>query len=133
MNIEDMLDSLLEQAKKMEPVGHARIYSAIEYKNKIISFGHCQYKTHPFQKRFSDRKDRIFLHAEIDAIKNAINHMGNIEFLSSSVLYIARARIIDGEWQPGIACACEGCKRAIATFGIPRVIYTLNNEGFDEL
>lgn len=133
MSTENIMESLLSQAKIMKPVGHARIYSAIEYKNKIISTGHCQYKTHPFQKRFSDRKDRIFLHAEIDAIKNAINFMGNTEFLSSSVLYVARARIIDGEWKTGLCCCCEGCKRAIATFGIPRVIYTLNDEGFDEL
>ena len=53
----------------------ARLASAIVFKNQVVSYGVNQNKSHPFHSRFSDHDDAIFLHAETDAIKNALKRI----------------------------------------------------------
>jgi deoxycytidylate deaminase len=53
----------------------ARLAAALVYRNEIIAMGTNKNKTHPFQKKYASNADAIFLHAEIDAICNALrNH-----------------------------------------------------------
>lgn len=105
-----------------------RIAAAIVYKKEIVGYGVCCRRSDPLQKRFGRTPDAIYLHAEISAIKNAIKRERNIDFLKQSTLYVARAKIIGGEFVSGLAKPCVGCQRAINTFEIPRVIWSKDNE-----
>ncbi len=131
---ERYLNELFKIASAIEePVGSSRIAAAVVLHNKIISYGFCQYKTHPLQSKFSRNSSAIYLHAETCAIKNALR---NIELpdLLKCTLYIARAKYSDEHktnFIQGLAKPCCGCSRAIATFGIKKVVYTLDNDGWE--
>lgn len=134
-NIIRILDKI---AESVEPVASARLAAAVVYRNDIVAIGTNKKKSHPFQKRFSKHAMAIYLHAELDAIKNALRHL-SLDELARSHLYISRARFADSETNPikdnlmhGLAKPCEGCMRAIATFNIKHVCYT-TDDGYDWL
>lgn len=124
---EKFLDILAKAAVDIpDPVRNYRLTSAIVYKNSIISFGANSYKTDPFQARWSKNDHAIHLHAEVNAIKNAIKR-GGVDILKKSTLYIARVRSINGTgYERAMAKPCVGCRRCIAEFGIKNVVYTTN-------
>jgi tRNA(Arg) A34 adenosine deaminase TadA len=66
-----ILQRLKEVAEDSEPVSKVRLAAAILYKNKIVSIGRNQYKTHPIMLRFCKNPEAIYLHAEVDAINRA--------------------------------------------------------------
>ena len=117
--------------KNMNRTG-ARHAAAIVYKNQIVAYGVNQNKSHPFQFRFSVNDDSIFLHAETDAIKNALRRISEDE-LEKASLYVCRVKYTDNTphkklmW--GLSKPCLGCQRAIATFGIEDVIYSGEGQG----
>ena len=82
--------------------------------------GYNSYKSHPLQARFADRPDRIFLHAEIDALRRALRYILP-SVLEECTLLVTR-RTKDGKL--AMARPCAGCQRALATFGIREVRYT---------
>lgn len=104
-------------------VASCRLAAAITYKNRVVSYGVNSYKTSPFQKRFASNEDRIHLHAEISAIKNALRVM-NVDDLKHTVLYVCRVKR-SGHW--GMSKPCEGCQRAILEFGIKKIFYTTDD------
>lgn len=119
-----------------EPVGSSRIAAAIVMHNKIVSYGISQYKTHPLQKRYASNPLAIYLHAEICAIKNALNAGLKSEDLLKCTLYIARAKYTDETKKyitQGLAKPCVGCARAIVAFNLKNVIYTLDNQGIETI
>tara|TARA_Y100000780_G_C13518819_1_gene352931 strand:+ start:314 stop:706 length:393 start_codon:yes stop_codon:yes gene_type:complete len=121
------LDELFVLAQDIEPVGGAQVAACLVHKRAVVSYGFCQYKTHPLQSRFSSNEESTFLHAEIDAIAKAIQRMRSVDFLRSSTLYVARAKWNGPEkrkYIKGLACPCEGCAGAISAFKIPNVFYT---------
>jgi|TARA_R110000851_G_scaffold141324_2_gene279164 deoxycytidylate deaminase len=125
--------NLLSQiAINVEPVAQARIAACIVYRKNIISVGFNQKKTHPFQQKYCKNNKSIFLHAETDAIKNAINKI-ELDKLAKSILYICRVKIINNKFTFGIAKPCDGCMRAISNFDIEKVYYTLDNGGYSWL
>jgi len=72
------------------------------------------------------RPDQIYLHAEIDAIKNALRLIDQDQ-LSKCDLYIVRVKrksSKDRAFVYGLAKPCPGCKRAIANFNLRNVFYT---------
>ena len=117
--------------KDMNRTG-ARHAAAVVYKNQIVAYGVNQNKSHPFHSRFSEHDDAIFLHAETDAIKNALRRISEDE-IEKSTLFVCRVKydsngpgkkIIWGNSKP-----CDGCQRAIATFGIKDVVYSQDGQG----
>ena len=117
-------------AQDVVPVASARISAGIVIKSRMISLGSCSYKTHPFQKTYGKNSDSICLHAEIDAIKNALRRV-SVEDLKRATLYVARMKkeVVNNltltyrdVW--GNSRPCIGCQKAIATFGINKVYYT---------
>ena len=102
--------------------------SAVVQKGQALSFGFNQRKSHPLQARFGKNDESIFLHSEIDAMRNAIARHGK-QALRNSVLYVARMKydLKNKMWIHGLACPCEGCWRAVKEFGIKRVVYTTND------
>lgn len=133
MKSEAILKVLDKIAESIDPVANARLAAAVVYRNDIIAIGTNKKKTHPFQRRFAKHDMAIYLHAEIDAIKNSMRYLSLSE-LAKSTLYISRARYMDSEAHPtpdklvrGLAKPCEGCMRCIATFGIKNVCYTVDD------
>lgn len=128
-----ILNHLARMAQEIEPVAAARITAALVYKREILAYGLCKMKSHPFQKTYGKSDKAIMLHAEVDCIKNAINDKIDLDILAKSTLLVMRQRIINGKFTNGLAKPCCGCQRCIATFGIRKVIYSLNDEGHEIL
>lgn len=129
------MNILSKMAMAVEPVRQARIAACLVYKNEIISFGINQMKTHPFQAQFGKNKESIFLHAETDCIKNSLREL-EVDDLSRCTLYICRMKYETHEKKKfvfGLAKPCAGCARAITTFNIKKVVYSLDKEGYHML
>ena len=105
----------------------ARVSAMIVIKNKPISLCTNQRKTHPFQATYGKNKDAIFLHAEVSAIKNALNQVSPDD-LKKATLYVARAKKANNHPRSkdiqGMAKPCTGCLRCISDFDIKRVVHT---------
>lgn len=134
MEHEKYFKTLGTMARDLPRVFRAQISAGIVYKNEFISFGSNQLKTHPFQQKFSKHEDAIYLHAETDAIKNALKVLTQDQ-LARSTLYVCRLKQVSSEdtkkvW--GLAKPCLGCQRAISTFGIRNVYFTTDRENHFE-
>jgi tRNA(Arg) A34 adenosine deaminase TadA len=116
------------------PVSNARIAAALVIRNDIISIGINKKKSHPFQAKFLKNDHAIFLHAEIDAIKNALKKY-DISKVEKSTLYICRMKWSNGrkKFERGLAKPCSGCMMAISTFNINNVYYTTNGPDIKKL
>ena len=113
------LKAALFDAALQEPVAGARVAAIVEC-NGLFIHGRNSRKTHPFQAKWSKNPQAICLHAEVDAIKEALRYL-EVDDLKKATLYVARAKA-DGS--PGLAKPCEGCARCIAAFGIREVYWT---------
>jgi tRNA(Arg) A34 adenosine deaminase TadA len=122
---QNFISILKKITKDIECVGNQTLAACVVKRNKIISFGHNKNKTHPLQNKFTKHPEAIYLHAEIDAIKNALKRVST-EDLMGSTLYVVRTKKNGSE---GMAKPCKGCMQAIESFGIAEVVYTSNIEG----
>lgn len=124
------LDMLEAMASAMDPVNGYRVVACVVIQNKLVSVGQCRYKTHPLQAKYSKNDDAIFLHAEIDAIKNALrNH--SISDLTKADMYVLRLRKVstnDHTFIRASAKPCRGCSMAVKAYELRNVYYT-NDEG----
>ena len=124
-----ILDTIYQLAVDSPYVYRAKICAAIVKRRKIISFGFNQRKTHTLQARYSKHYLACSIHAEIDAIKNALRKIDTSE-LDHCDIYIARAKR-NGVGKPfikGLAKPCIGCQRAIRAFNLRNVFYTEEGE-----
>jgi len=115
--------------------GNTRMSAAVVYKNDIVAFGVNGKKSHPFQAKFGKNEDSVYLHAETDAIKNALKYI-SLDEISKSTLYVCRVKYSDtlkNKMIFGISKPCSGCSRCIATFCIRNVIYSLDTDGYSVL
>ena len=100
--------------------------AGIVYKNNLIATGINSHKTHPLMAQWGQNDESICLHAEIDAIKNALKLITPSQ-LAKCDMYIVRVKRPDPEsndWVHGLAKPCKGCRRAIVNFGLRNVYYT---------
>lgn len=103
-----------------------KLSAGVVYKRKLIATGVNSYKTHPLMLGPGYRRGQIHLHAEVDAIKNALRLVTQDD-LTKCDLYIVRVKrpdIHSKHWVHGLAKPCEGCQMTIATFGLRNVLYT---------
>lgn len=121
--MDKIMDELFQLAKNRPKISGARIVSAIVLKNKIIAYGFNQKKSHPFQKKYSKNKDCIYLHAEVDAIKNALREVPS-EVLSKCTIYVARAKKAsrNGPYVLGTSTPCSGCMKCIMSYKIGGIV-----------
>lgn len=114
-----------------------KLAAAVVSKKDIISIGMNTMRSHPIQKKFGKNDNAIYLHAEIDAIVNSLNHIDK-DFLRKCTLYVYRVKKDgnpkDRRWVDGLSCPCEGCMGAVDAFKIKRVVHStdFNNE-YEEL
>jgi tRNA(Arg) A34 adenosine deaminase TadA len=123
-----IFEHMFHEALHNEGFGKARMSAVVKVGDTKV-MGYNSKKSHPFQKRFAKDDSCIYLHAEIDAIKNYLKFTRDIDSLRDAELYIMRVKRDgrNGPWITGLSKPCVGCLRAIATFGIPHVYYTENN------
>ncbi len=123
----NIVNMLFELAQKSKPAFRARIAAAITLKKEVIAVGYNSTKTHPFQKKYSHHPDAICIHAENDAIMQALRTHSSNDLKQASI-YVVRAKRTerDSNFSKGLAKPCEGCQRALASFGIKRVYYSTN-------
>jgi deoxycytidylate deaminase len=113
-------------------VSGTRMAACIVFKNKVAAFGVNKLKSHPFQLRFGKNCDSIYLHAEIDAIKNSLRFL-EVDDLKKSALYICRIKKEKKKDCWGLSKPCLGCARAIATFNIRTVFYSTDSQTYERL
>jgi len=118
-------DNLFSLACDHNSTVRARIMAAVVYKNQIISYGFNSKKSHPFVIPFQKNDDAIYLHAETDAIKNALKRI-TVEQLAKCDLYVIRAKQLSStnrRMKLGMSKPCKGCAKCISQFGLRNVIY----------
>ena len=123
--------NILEELKTLSLSGtHPKVWiaAALVHRNKIISYGVNQMKTHPYQRKYGRNSEAIYWHAETSAIYIASVRLGFAKF-KNSTLYISRLKYDSPDKEDlvsGIAKPCDGCMRCINDYGIKNVIYTLD-------
>jgi deoxycytidylate deaminase len=123
-----ILNILRTLAMSGDTVRSSRHAACIVYKNDIIAFGQNKFKSRPFQQKFSKNEKAIFIHAETEAIYNALKRL-TVDELAKSKLYVLRLR---KDHKVSNSCPCDGCKKAIKTFNIKQVFFTSENiDGFE--
>lgn len=111
--------------------GRFKLAAGIVYKKHLVATGVNSYKSHPLMTQFGKNKEAIFIHAEIDAIKNALRLITHDQLAKCDMYVLRVKRSGDTKSSPftrALACPCEGCQRAIVHFGIRNVYYTTNPE-----
>ena len=122
----DKIFPLLMRVAESSDHHRYRLAAAVVIRGRVISFGYNRMKTDPMQAKYCVNKERIYMHAEIHAIKNALRHISVDELKRATLLVLRTREDTASGW--GMAKPCEGCMRAIAEFGIRNVKYT-NDEG----
>jgi deoxycytidylate deaminase len=134
MKHEKIWKILEKVAVATEPVSRQRLAACLVFKNEIIAVGYNKRKSHPIAKRFQKHEEAIYLHAEVDCIKNALR-LYDEDVIAKSTMYVLRVKRPDDNHRTfihGLAKPCCGCEHAIDQFNIKRVLYT-TEEGFEEL
>lgn len=129
----DKYFNILEKvAIASEPVFGQRIAALLVYKKDIISIGMNKSKTHPIAKKFQKHEAAIYIHAEVDCIKNALRQYDE-RTIAKSTMYILRMKRPENNhriFMRGLVKPCIGCQQAIAAFDINTVYYT-TDEGHE--
>lgn len=126
---ERIRNKLIDLAVKNPGIrNRVKMSAGIVYRNRLISYGINQYKTHPMMMNNAYRDGQIFLHAEVDAIKNALKKI-NTDDLSKCDLYVVRVKRPhrnSKSYVAAMAKPCEGCCSVINAFGINNIYYTMD-------
>jgi tRNA(Arg) A34 adenosine deaminase TadA len=125
------LELATKQALSSSGAGGAYLGAVLVGKNRLLSFGTNQPKTHPFQAQFSKKPEALFLHAENAAINNALRQMSDKELCKlKTTLYVARIKrkhtTPNSPIIRALAKPCVGCMTAIFAYNINRIVYTVN-------
>jgi tRNA(Arg) A34 adenosine deaminase TadA len=128
--------------KQLEPIalshpgtqGRVHMAAGMVYRNRMIATGINSYKSHPMMLEYGKNEDAIFLHAEIDAIKNALRVIDESK-LSKCDIYILRMKKAEDHktWIRGIAKPCCGCASAIISFGLRNAFWSEDDNKMDSL
>lgn len=99
-----------------------KMAAGIVFRRHLVATGVNSYKTHPLMASPGYHSEQIYMHAEVDAIRNALRIISQDQLAKSSI-YIVRVkqRREGGDYVLGLAKPCEGCTRMIASFGIESV------------
>ena len=115
-----IFEILIDQTEHSDIVKSSKHAAAIVHKNRILSLGNNRRKTHPMMAKFQKRADRIFLHAEVDAVIKTISRYGN-EILADCDLYVLR---VTKTGKVAGSKPCAGCQRMISAFDIKNVYWS---------
>ena len=88
-------------------------------KNRVLSVGYNQPKTHPISKDTEMQQ----LHAEMDALVRCPDAV-----VEGAEVVVVRRK---PSGKPGLAKPCEPCQDVLRSHGVRRVFYTTNSEDPD--
>jgi tRNA(Arg) A34 adenosine deaminase TadA len=92
-------------------------------KFNLIGAGQNSYvKTHPIQKKFGVNNN-IFLHAEIQALVNALRRTKSLKGTILTIYRINRQGYIDTSF------CCDGCIDALTNYGIKSIVFFDSSKG----
>lgn len=131
--INGMGSSLIHRAQNIN--FNANMMAILFHKKLGIISGWNRAKTHPLQAKYAKNPKAIYIHAEIDVIRQAMKIYSEKDFINST-LYVARIKRPkpqSKEWIWGLAKPCKGCMSAIEAFNIGRIIYTRNDQHYEEM
>lgn len=96
-----------------------KMAAGIVYRRHLVATGVNSYKTHPLMASPGYHREQIYMHAEVDAIRNALRLVSQDQ-LAKAAIYIVRVKQNreEGGYTFGLARPCRGCTRMIASFGI---------------
>jgi deoxycytidylate deaminase len=99
-----------------------KMAAGIVYRKHLLATGVNSYKTHPLMASPGYHREQIYMHAEVDAIRNGLRLVSQDQ-LAKSAIYIVRVKQKrEGRgYTFGLAKPCRGCTRMIASFGIENV------------
>jgi len=124
VKIVDMLTKLAINNPGVQ--GRFKMAAGIVYKKHLIATGVNSYKTHPLMLKPGYRDGQLFMHAEVDAIRNALR-LVDAEDLSKCDIYVVRVKRPSKNsknWIRALAEPCDGCARTIASFNFKNVFWT---------
>lgn len=123
------MDVAYRHAASTERAFGYRFGVLIVIKNRIIAFGTSKEKTHPFQMLHGKNEEAIYLHAEIDAVRNALRFVDE-NALRKATMYIARAKNEHpvGPVIPGKAKPCKGCMGLLSAWEFRKIVYTTGED-----
>lgn len=122
-----VLQLLTKLAQENEGIrGKFRLAAGLLYKGHLVATGVNSYKSHPLATKYGKNPEAIFLHAEVDCIKNALKLL-SLRELAKCDMYVVRIKN-DGSY--GNSMPCQGCTRAIAEFGVRSVTYYQEGVGW---
>lgn len=131
------LNLATKQALSAPGAGGAYLGAVLVVKGRLLSFGANKLKSHPLQAEFAKHEEAIFLHAETDAIFNALRQMSMEELCSArTMLYLVRVKRrnrLDSPFVRAMSKPCKGCLRAIAKYNINRILYTIDETNVVEI
>lgn len=118
-----MVDSMVSNPH--DGVSGFVVKAEIWKRGRLISTGINALKTHPLQKQFGRNPMAIHRHAEIDALRNALNYV-QADQLTKCTLYVARIKRLSkgGRFVRALAKPCEGCMRMVSSFEFKEVFWT---------
>ena len=133
MKINEGILHTLAKVAAANPAQREKLAAAIVCRNKIISVGMNSMKSHPMAAKYGKNEHAVYLHAEVAAIKNALREIDVDDFTKCDI-YITRVKKeapFTKKYVWGLAKPCAGCERAIAEFGLKRVIYTCDDGKYE--
>jgi tRNA(Arg) A34 adenosine deaminase TadA len=108
-----------------------KLAAGVVFRKNLIATGVNGYKTHPMMMPENGyREGQMYLHAEPDAIKNALRLVSQDQ-LARCDLYVIRVKrpyTASKTWIQGIAKPCVGCMKTIALYGIKNVYWTTDED-----
>lgn len=120
MKTTGILKKAAEYAKHNDVEGLPKMAAVIAKRKKILAVGYNKHKTHPMMLKYTDNELRVSIHAEVDALVNALKNYSPEELVGSEI-YIARL-LKNGK--TGIAKPCEICQKALEDHGITSIHWT---------
>lgn len=100
-----------------------KLAAGVVYKNRLVAVGVNSYKSHPLMTKFGKNPEAIYLHAEVDAIKNALRVL-SLQELEKSDILVVRVKRDGHDYKTCLAKPCDGCARAIQAFNLRNLYYT---------
>jgi tRNA(Arg) A34 adenosine deaminase TadA len=100
-----------------------KLAAGVVFKNRLVAVGVNSYKSHPLMSKFGKNPEAIYLHAEVDAIKNALRVL-SLQELEKSDILVVRVKRDGHDYRTCLAKPCEGCARAIEAFNLRNLYYT---------
>lgn len=125
-----ILNQLRLLAIDVAPAARAKLAAAVVIKGEVVSWGENQIRSHPFQLRFGKNSESQYWHAETHAIYNALKRV-DVTDLNKASLYVVRVKrphAFSQSWNLAVSKPCRGCEFCASSFGIRRVIYSIDND-----